>query len=145
MAGVAAFRETGLFQESAPHPSTGPRSFLSSIRPNAPPEVYGDTSSQIPPATQRAANMAKKGRAWQASRGRECGRPRTHVLAEGAPREPGHRRDKSADSPAGRTRAGFGSLPSSLWEIGGLTRWYGSVGARDLRCAGRASRFFTVH
>lgn len=148
MAGVAAFRESGLFQESAPHPSNGPRSSLYSIRPDAPPEVCGEGAHFLPdPARDpKGSQHGQEGKGVAGEgRGRERGRPRTHVLAEGAPREPGHRRDKSADSPAGRTRVGFGSLPSPLWKIGGLTRWYASVGARDLWCVGRAGRFFTIH
>lgn len=83
----------------------------------------------------RPDRRAKKGRAWRAGERRERRQPGTHVLAVAAPREPGRRRDKSANCPAGKTRVA-GALPRPLWDAGGLTRWSGSVLARDPQFAG---------
>lgn len=95
------------------------------------PEASGE--SRCPPAPARDPR-AKKGRAWRAGERRARGRPGTHVLAVAAPREPGRRRDKSADCPAGKTRVA-GALPRPLWDAGGLTRWSGPIRARDPRFA----------
>lgn len=83
----------------------------------------------------RPDRRAKKGRAWRAGERRERRPPGTHVLAVAAPREPGRRRDKSTNCPAGKTRAA-GALPRPLWYAGGLTRWSGSIRARDPQFAG---------
>lgn len=94
---------------------------------NVPPEVCigrGDASLHIPPKTQGAAKTwplrEGRGRRGSGAEARAAANSRTSCVA--APREPGRRRDKSADGPAGRARAGSRALPSPLWEAGGRTR-----------------------
>lgn len=105
-------------------------SFPFTPRGRFPMRVESHALPQDPPGTggQRREGRGGPGRGGNAGSG-------THVLAVAAPREPGRRRDKSADCPAGKTRAA-GALPRPLWEAGGLTRWSGSVSTRDTQFAG---------
>ncbi|XP_073913503.1 LOW QUALITY PROTEIN: uncharacterized protein [Castor canadensis] len=93
--------------------------------------IQGGFAFSPDPARDPGAAWTRPGREGRGRQGpgRERWRPGTHVLAVAAPREPGCRRDKSADGPAGRTRASPGALPRPLWDAGGLTRWSGLVSA----------------
>lgn len=86
------------------------------------------TGSQVPPGAAGAAGtrLAGKGVAGTGA-GRKRGQPRTHVLVLPAPREPGLRRDKSWDGPAGKTaqamghfRAHSGTLEDRLYGLAAL-------------------------
>lgn len=97
-------------------------SFPSSPGGRFPRRVRSHGLPQDPPETRgpRREGRGRPGRGGSA-------RPGTHVLAVTAPREPGRRRDKSADCPAGKTSVAGGTSEAAL----GCWRTDSMVGPRS--------------